>query len=123
MAATMLARPEIPKLSNRRISAGSILRRSGEIVAAALVAEQQIERIARRIRHRDHDVGIHDVVDEWNVLVADALDVVLAVAVAEHGRAFGASTATILVLCSFFRRSPAAIVPAEPVAETKAARR
>ena len=34
-----------------------------------------------------------------------------------------ASTATILVSCSFLRWSPAAIVPAEPVAETKAARR
>ncbi len=36
----------------------------------------------------------------------------------EHSTAF---TATIFVLYSFLSRSPAAIVPAEPVAETKAA--
>ncbi len=33
-------------------------------------------------------VGVHDVVDERDVLVADALDVVVAVPVVEHGRAF-----------------------------------
>ena len=36
----------------------------------------------------DHDVGVHHVVDQRNVLVADALDIVLAIAVVEHGRAF-----------------------------------
>src|SRR3954469_11723692 len=59
-----------------------------EVSAAALAAEQQVERIAGGMRHADNDIGIHDVVDERDMLVADPLDVVLAMAVVEHGRTF-----------------------------------
>src|SRR4029077_20947038 len=59
-----------------------------DVTATAFAAEQQVESVARRIRAPDHDIGIHHVVNERDVLVADPLDVVLAVAVVEHGRAF-----------------------------------
>ena len=88
IAATMLARPEMPMSSNWRTSSGSILRRPAHIRAPDIAAEEQVERVARAIRHADHDVGVHDVVDQRDVLVADALDVVLAIAVLEHGRTF-----------------------------------
>ncbi len=60
----------------------------GEIRAADFAAEQLIEAVACRVRYGDDGIGVHDVVDQRDVLVADALDVVLAVAVAQHGRAF-----------------------------------
>ena len=59
-----------------------------EVTAAAFAAEQQVERVAGGIRHADNDIGIHHVVDQRDMLVADPLDVVLAMAVVEHGRAF-----------------------------------
>ena len=49
--------------------------------------EQHVEFVSGAIRNVDDQVGIHHVVDERNVFVADALDVVLAVTVLEHGRA------------------------------------
>src|SRR3954469_15840618 len=61
---------------------------SGEIAPAGIAAEEQVEPIARCVRDADHQVGVHDVVDERDVLVPDALDIVLAIAVLEHGRAF-----------------------------------
>src|SRR6266511_2125812 len=59
-----------------------------QVAASGIAAEKQIERIAGQIGHADDEVGIHDVVDQRDVLVPDALDVVLAVSIAEHGRAF-----------------------------------
>ena len=50
--------------------------------------EEHVERIGGAIGHRRHDVGRHHVVDVRDVLVTDALDVVLAEAVAQQGRAF-----------------------------------
>src|SRR5438552_18483101 len=59
---------------------------SGQVAAPDIAAEQQIERVAGQIRYADDDVGIHDVVDQGNMLVTDALDIVLAVTI-EIGRA------------------------------------
>ena len=59
-----------------------------QVGAPGIAAEEQVERVARVVRHADHDVGVHHVVDQRDVLVADALDVVLAIAVLEHGRTF-----------------------------------
>src|SRR6185503_5820428 len=59
-----------------------------EVTATTFAAEQQVERIAGGIRYADNDIRIHDVVDQRDMLVADPLDVVLAMAVVEHGRAF-----------------------------------
>src|SRR6266853_1187387 len=47
---------------------------AGEIATADVGAEQLIERIARRVRDADHDIGVHDVVNQRDVLVADALN-------------------------------------------------
>src|SRR6266436_3288591 len=59
-----------------------------QVAAPGIAAEQQVEGIARQIRYTDDEVGIHDVVDQRNMLVADTLDVVLAVSIAKHRRAF-----------------------------------
>src|SRR5262249_60037850 len=49
--------------------------------------EQHIERISCQIRYAYDNVRVHHVVNERNVLVANALDVVLAVSIAQHGGA------------------------------------
>src|SRR5579859_8196300 len=59
-----------------------------DILPPNLAVEQKIERVGAAIRDTHDDVAIEDVVNEGDVLVADALDVVLAVTVHEHGRAF-----------------------------------
>ena len=46
--------------------------------------EQHAERVGRPIGHGGDHVGVHHVVDERDVLVADSLDVVLAEPVLEH---------------------------------------
>ena len=56
----------------------------GEIAEPVLAVEHRVELIGGPIADRDHHVGVHDVVDERDVLVADALDVVLAEPVLEH---------------------------------------
>ena len=59
-----------------------------KIGLALAAVEQQVEGVRALIGDADHQVAVHDVVDERHVLVADALDVVRAVAVVEQGRAF-----------------------------------
>ena len=59
-----------------------------EVLAALVGVEERQQRVGRVIADADDDVGVHDVVDQRHVLVADALDVVLAEAVHEQGRAF-----------------------------------
>jgi len=59
-----------------------------EICPSGLGVERQIQLIGCLIGDTDDDVGVRDVVDQWDVLVADALNVVLAVPVLEHRRAF-----------------------------------
>src|SRR5262245_53457570 len=54
-----------------------------QITAPGIAAEQQVERIARQVGDTHNNVGVHHIMDEWNMLVADTLDVVLAVAVAQ----------------------------------------
>ena len=58
-----------------------------QVGAAGVGVEQHVELVGGSIAHGDDDVGVHDVVDERHVLVADALDVVLAEAVLEQRRA------------------------------------
>ena len=60
---------------------------AGEVRAADVGAEQDAEPVGRAVGDRERDVGVHHVVDQRDVLVADPLDVVLAEAVAEHRRA------------------------------------
>ncbi len=60
---------------------------AGKVVTPDLGVEDGVEAVGGLIRDADHEVGVHDVVDQRHVLVADALDVVLAVAVVEQGRA------------------------------------
>ena len=58
-----------------------------QIAQTFVGVEQHVEFVSGAIRNVDHQIGIQHVVDERNVFVADALDVVLAVAVLEHRRA------------------------------------
>src|SRR5258706_11045983 len=55
---------------------------------ADAVVEEEVKRVRTAIRYADDQVGVHHVMDQRDVLVADALDVVLAVAVVQHRRAF-----------------------------------
>ena len=58
-----------------------------EVAAAVIGVEQHVEFVGRLVGDRDDDVGVGDVVDQRDVLVTDALDVVLAEPVLEHRRA------------------------------------
>ena len=58
----------------------------GEERPAGVGVEQRVEFVGRLVGDGGDDVGVHHVVDERDVLVADPLDVVLAVAVLEHRR-------------------------------------
>ena len=59
----------------------------GQIRATHIGVEQRIQLVATRIRDAGDRVGVHDVLNQRNVLITDALDVVRTVAVIEHGRA------------------------------------
>ena len=59
-----------------------------QVFAPDLGIEQHEQRVGRLVADAGHHVGVHDVVDIGNVLVADALDIVLAEAVIEQRRAF-----------------------------------
>ena len=59
----------------------------GEVAAPDVGVEQHAEPVGGAVGDRERDVGVQDVVDQRDVLVADPLDVVLAEAVAEHRRA------------------------------------
>ena len=54
------------------------------MLATGITAEEHEQAVGGAIADAHDDVRGHDVVDERNVLVADALDVVLAVAVAQE---------------------------------------
>ena len=56
-----------------------------QVVTTSRGIEQHVEFIGYTIGNRSDDVGVHHVMNEWNVLVADALNVVLAETVLEHG--------------------------------------
>src|SRR5262245_66552554 len=58
---------------------------SDEVAASGIAAEQQIERIAGQIGNADDEVGVHDVVDQRNMLVADTLDFVVSITLQRHG--------------------------------------
>ena len=88
IAAMMLALPEMPMLSSCLSASGSILCRLREIARPTASLNSRLSASDCAIGYADYEVGVHHVVDERDVLVADALDVVLAVAVAQHRRAF-----------------------------------
>ena len=77
-----------------------------EMGLARIGVEQGVERVGRTVAHRDDVVGVHHVVDQRDVLVADALDVVVAEAVLQHRR----------TLECFDRHDPAAVGVLEIVA-------
>src|SRR5262249_12084628 len=60
---------------------------SDHVAAPDIAAEQQIERVAGQIGYADDEVGVHDVVDQRTMLVADTLDFALLITSARHGRA------------------------------------
>ena len=78
----MLERPSDGSCSRTASAAARSARCAGR-----LGAEQHVEPVGRAVGDRERHVGVHHVVDQRDVLVADPLDVVLAEAVAEQGRA------------------------------------
>ncbi len=58
----------------------------GQVLPPDLGLEHQVELIGHLVADGDHDIGVVHVVDQRDVFVADALDVVLAKAVLEHRR-------------------------------------
>ncbi len=77
-----------PEVLKRRHDVGGHALRPGEVLAPGVGVEEGVEFVGRLVGDRHHDVGVHHVVDDRDVLVADALDVVLAESVLEHRRAF-----------------------------------
>ena len=59
----------------------------GEVAETVVGVEHHVQLVGGPVADRDDDVGVHHVVDQRDVLVADALDVVLAEAVLQHRRA------------------------------------
>ena len=59
----------------------------GEMPPSGGSVEEHVELVGRSVADTHDHIGVHHVVDQRDVLVADALDVVLAVAVLEHRRA------------------------------------
>jgi hypothetical protein len=84
-----------------------------EVIATDLVIKQKIQSIAGGVGYRDHDIRVHHIVNERNVLVPDTLDVVLAIAVVEHRWAFK----------RFDSRDPGAVQFLEPIASRDGAGR
>src|SRR5262249_38713999 len=60
----------------------------GKVRRALGRVEGKVQTIGVAVRNSDHSVGVHHIMDERNVLVPDALDVVLAIAVLQHCRTF-----------------------------------
>ena len=60
---------------------------AGEVGQPLGLVDHDLEVVGRPVAHRGDEVVAHHVVDQRHVLVADALDVVLAEAVLEQGRA------------------------------------
>ncbi len=71
-----------------------------QITLALGVIEQQVQTVAAAVRYSHHQVGVHHVVNQRNVLVANALDVVLSKAVGEQRR----------TLCRFDRHDPRSVL-------------
>ena len=66
--------PEVPKRADDVVGDAP----ASELEPAVVGVEQHVELVGRAIADRRDDVGVHHVVDQRDVLVADALDVVLA---------------------------------------------
>jgi hypothetical protein len=78
---------ENPKCSSDVDDVGGHALGLHEVLAAGVGVEEGVEFVGRLVGDGDDDVGVGDVVDQRDVLVADALDVVFAEAVLEHRRA------------------------------------
>ena len=84
-----------------------------QLIPARRRVEQNVERVGAHVADRHDVVGVHHVVDQRDVLVAYALDVVLAVAVLQQGGA----------LQRLGGHDPAAVVVLEVVARAQGAGR
>ena len=91
-----------------------------QIVQTCSSVEHEPQVVRGTIRHGDHKVGVHDVVDQGDVFVADPLDVVLAEPVVEHGGTFERFNGDGLGSQVFLQVVTRTDVPADPVAETNA---
>ena len=76
--------PERPTNFSRESSFRVEVAAARQISQSDVAVEEQVERPGAAIRHADHDIRVHDIVDKGHVLVADALDIVLAKAVAQQ---------------------------------------
>ena len=88
IAASTLQIDEQPEVRRacRALDCGTS-RAVGQVAEAVVGVEQHVELVGGPVADGHDDVGVHHVVDQRDVLVADALDVVLAEAVLEHRRA------------------------------------
>src|ERR671915_128695 len=76
----------------------------GQELAAGLGIEEHVERVGGSIRYCRHQVGVHDVMDQRNMFVADALDVVAPIAVVEQGWAFAGLDSDDAALVTRFQK-------------------
>ena len=95
-----------PEVAQRAQHPAGDSRRSARYAEPIVAGEHHLEVVGGSVADRDDDVGVHHVVDQRDVLVADALDVVLAEAVGEHRRA----------LQRLDGHDPGAVVVLQPVA-------
>ena len=88
MAASRLQMPESPDVRQGLEHVVGDTAAIGKIAAADLGIEQHPDAVGGLVADAGDEVGIHDVMDVGDVLVADALDIVLAEPVVEQGRTF-----------------------------------
>ena len=86
MAASRLQMPEMPSRASFSMLA-CVHAQRGQVVLAGRLVEQAQDAHAVLVVDGGHRVGVAHVVDPGHVLVADALDAVVAEAVHEQGRA------------------------------------
>ncbi len=87
IAARMLHRLDSPNAGSASRIASGTPRRARRYSRPAARGEDGLEVVGGAVGDVDDEVGVHDVVDERHVLVADALDVVVAEPVAQQRRA------------------------------------
>ena len=58
-----------------------------QVTTTRVGIKHHIEFIRGTIADRGNDVGVHHIVNEWNVLVTDSLNVVFTETILKHGRA------------------------------------
>ncbi len=93
----------------------------GEQMFPSRSVEQNVEPVRRIVTDADNEIGVRHIVDERNVFVANALNVVVAKTVVEHRRAFERLDTNDARSVFVFQIVASPRVPAEPEAETNAA--